>query len=561
MPHGRTDRVGLFLDILVPAIPVLARLEERGIPLHIPTRNSLRRKTQARLDRACERIAILAQEAHQQRLARIQAAIDRLATQRTTLRGTLPACPTHPKYIGLNKRAKSECCMVVFAAAATARAQLKDLQARTANGRAKLKQVGIVFDAKNDWHWRFLLFDELGLNLPPATWTDKTATPKVDEHAIEILQRRHPEVELLTLRVDIQETKTRLSVRLAVEPEEDGRAHTPYAIHRTWNQRVTSGNDESEAEEVRHGAGNFQNIPKRDRMMYRAEPGKIFIQPDLSQVEARVQAWLAKDIKMLSAWRDGMDIHAMTAAAIYGVPEEETKTHMVKIEGTLQPMRQMGKKRRHGGNYGMGDGKFADMTGIPISEARRISTMDRKTWPRLYEFQKEEVQHATRDKSLRNPFGKLVRFYSWRRNRETGEWEIDAREEALSFRPASTVACMIIAMLEPVDDVPDGELLTTTHDSYLSQVDFVVDMVVSYVAAVREIMSREWPQLGEIPGFGFFRCPVDFKVGMNWGEIHVCKPNCPNRSPETPEDPCEDSNPDGLEDYDKWLLKSHPSTM
>lgn len=554
--------MGLFLDILVPAIPVLARLEERGIPLDVSMRDHLRRETEKRLDEACAKLAILAQSYHTSRLARIQKEIDRLLREEAEAIAALQPCPKHPEYFGKSIRKKNFCCMALRDESAPARARVKDLHDRARKGMEKIDHVGPIFNAKNDWHWRFLLFDELGLNLKPVTWTEKTMTPQVNENAFEVLRRRHPEIAILKHQVDIQETKTRLTTRLAVEPEADGRVHTPYSIHRTWNLRVSSGNDDSEAEEIREGIGNLQNVPHRDRIMYRAEPGKIFIQPDLSQVEARAQAWLAGDIKMLTAWRDGMDIHAMTASAIYGVPEDETKSRLIRIAGVMQPMRQMGKKRRHGGNYGMGDGKFADMVGIPISEAHRISSMDRIVWPRLYAFQKEEIERASRDKYLRNPFGAVVRFYNWRQR--DGKWEIADREEALSFRPASTVACMIIGMLEEVDAVPDGELLTTTHDSYLAQVDNQVAPVVQYVSAVEKIMAREWKELGEIPGFGFFRCPVDFKVGMNWGDRHDCEERkedgtlkCKNRNPETPDKPCEDHNPDGLEDYDKWLKSQH----
>lgn len=523
--------MGLFLDILCPALKVLALLEERGIPLDVARRDALREETITELGKAQRRIMALAQDAHDRRRARIQECIDALDAQTMALLTGAAQCPQHQGYVGTTKRTKDECCRAVFENAAELRAKVKALSSSVGKGRAKLEQVGEKFDPKNDWHWRFLLFDELGLGLTPVAWTGKAQEPSVDEEAIEKLGKRYPDVELLRLRVVVQQAKTRLKNRLSVEPGPDGRVHSPYSLSRTWNCRISSGDDDEEEDKARRGEGNLQNIPKKDRQIYRAEPGMVFVQADLSQVEARVQAWLGRDAKMLAAWRDGLDIHALTAAAIFGIEPGASREHMVKWGAEMVPAREVGKMRRHAGNYGQGLKGFADRTGISLAEAARVDAADRGVWARLYEAQREEIARAARDRRLTNPFGCRVYFFQWRKGK-AGDWELARPQEALSFRPSSSVANMIQAMLPAMNALP-GELLTTTHDSYLTQVENSREAVRRYVEAARPVLEQEWPQMGAIEGFGFFRCPVDFEVGLRWA---------PKRYDE-----------EGLEGYEEWM--------
>ena len=78
-------------------------------------------------------------------------------------------------------------------------------------------------------------------------------------------------------------------------------------------------------------APNLQNIPVRDdegreiRRAFIADPGHLFLSADYSQIELRLVADFANDNTMLQAFRDGDDIHAITAARIYHkTPQEVT---------------------------------------------------------------------------------------------------------------------------------------------------------------------------------------------------------------------------------------------
>lgn len=533
---GGDTLMGLFSDIFCPALKTLALLEERGIPLDVQRRDEFRKETIDRLGKASKRIMELAQEAHSRRLERVREAIAGLETEAAKALEPAPCCTQHPSYAGLTKRSKDECCRRVYEGAATLRAVVKDLSSRCAAGKAKLEQIGPRFDPKNDWHWRFLLFDPLGLGLAPVAWTGKKGEPKVDDDAIEKLQRRHPGVELLRLRVEVQQSKTRLKNRLNVEPEADGRVHSPYSLARTWNCRISSGDDDEETDKARVGEGNLQNIPERDRAMYRAEPGKVFVYMDYSQVEARVFAWLARDVELLQAWRRGLDIHrenAQVIARALGIPLAPGTEDDVPFphDPGGRSFRQAGKLT-HKLHYGMGKQKFSDTYGIPVAVCDTIIRAYFDAHPRLRAFIAEEAARATRDRRLTNPYGARVYFYHWRQ--KDGVWEIADREEALSYRTASGVACRILEMLPKVDALP-GELLTTTHDSFLAQVEESPEAVGAYIGAARELLESPWPQLGEIPGLGAFSCPVDFKVGRRWAPKKY--------------------DAEGLEGFEEWLAR------
>ena len=102
---------------------------------------------------------------------------------------------------------------------------------------------------------------------------------------------------------------------LADQPE-NGRVHTSFSQTGAVTGRLSSSDP------------NLQNIPirtdlgRRVRRGFIADPGNVLVSLDYSQIELRIVAHMADDEAMLDAFRAGQDIHATTAAAIYGVPLE-----------------------------------------------------------------------------------------------------------------------------------------------------------------------------------------------------------------------------------------------
>lgn len=542
-----------FAKIDMAAFRPMINMERRGLLVDVNRREMLRQEAERTKEEAEERIGEIAQGFHYERRKKVIAAIARLEVEAIGSVALAPTCPVHPDYPGITKRKKCEGCLAVFEAAGSLRAKVKDLKGRIRKGRGVLERIGEKFDPSKPDHWRWLLFDPDGLNsqrarkdwIRPAGKTKKKGIPQIDDKAMEILQRRHPDVELFRLKVDATYAQWRLKNTLHIGLDEndeplkgwDGYARTRFSIHRTSTARYASGTDKEDSEKIRFAAaGNQQNIPDADRSIYIAPPDWVIMSPDYSQIEARVTAWRARETRLLDAWLRGEDIHtnnAILLAEAIGVKlaPEDARRLVFPYDPQRKSYRDNGKILTHAWDYGMDVAKTARDFGLPREIAARLHAGYFEAYPRLLERIKTVEEEALETGWLRNNFNLPLGPYD--KEKRDGVWRLVDRNEALAGQPQSDVGDMMKVVSEGLDRVQNSQhyfdnarptLRTTMHDNFWL---YVRATDVAYAAGVvRSIMERTWPEMGTLPVYGLFRCPVEISVGKNGGKKHLHTEKC-----------------------------------
>jgi DNA polymerase I-like protein with 3'-5' exonuclease and polymerase domains len=360
---------------------------------------------------------------------------------------------------------------------------------------------------------------------------------------MEKLAKKHPKIDVLRDRVALSKATRRLSTELAVEPDGVGRVHFAYSLHRTNTGRLASGSDDVDADKIRVSPGNAQNKSDRDRMMYTAPPGYVFVQADYSQIESRVCAWHANDMALLDAWEKGADVYAEIAAKLYRVPVEETRNKYIWFMGDHRSLRDAGKRAHLALCYYMQPPRMADLFDIPLHEAVRLSDQWKASRVAICRWQQAQIEAASSSfEGVINSFGR--RFWFPKKRTDEG-WVVADPAAAVAAKPQSDVGDMCKVVLPLVNAIEGGELVTTTHDSFALYVKDEPTLVARVAHELKGVLERAWPEFGfrNINGKpGRFRCPVEIAVGKNWAKHHEHNPKC--------EVPCKKvENPQGLKEY------------
>ncbi len=155
-------------------------------------------------------------------------------------------------------------------------------------------------------------------------------------------------------------------------------------MHTNYNQTVTATG------RISSSAPNLQNIPVRDdegreiRRAFIADPGCLFFSADYSQIELRLMADFSDDGIMLDAFRNGRDIHAITAARIFHKSPEEVTANE----------RRKAKTANFGIIYGISAFGLSTRLGIPRAEAKEIIDNYFMTFPGVKKYMSDSVEHA-----------------------------------------------------------------------------------------------------------------------------------------------------------------------
>jgi DNA polymerase I len=315
-----------------------------------------------------------------------------------------------------------------------------------------------------------VLFDKDNLNLPKEGLkktrygysTDAATLQKVlDDTGAEIVR------EVLEYRELAKLKGTYVDALPELVNAETGRLHTSYNQTGTSTGRLSSSNP------------NLQSIPIRTeigrevRRAFIAPPGATLLAVDYSQVELRILAHISGDETLLRAFEEDQDIHAATAAAVYGVPLDEV----------TYDQRSFAKRVNFGLIYGMGAYRLARDSELTLGESQRFIETYFERLPKVQDYIEETKRSAASNGYVETLLGRK-RYFKALQEDQVNRRKIEAEQRAAINMPVQGTAADIMkrAMInlyhalqqrglnakmilqvhdELVLEVPDAELDTT----------------------------------------------------------------------------------------------------
>ena len=347
------------------------------------------------------------------------------------------------------------------------------------------------------------LFDQLGL---PSAGISKTKSGHYSTAAsvLQRLERTHPIVQLILDHRGISKllgTYVEALPRL-VNPR-TRRIHTSFNQTGAITGRISSSNP------------NLQNIPMRTelgrqvRRAFIAESGWRLVAADYSQVELRVLAHLCQDPALIDAFRRDMDIHATTAAAVYGTD----------FDAVSPEQRSFAKRVNFGLLYGMSSFRLAQETGMPRAEADQFVREYFDRFPGVEKYLSETKRLAAERGYVETLMGRRRYFPSLQgegAGRTMAMQKAAAEREAINMPVQGSAADIMKVAMRRVHDALleggfDARLLLQVHD------ELVLEVPEAELAQIATLVKDEMSGAYEL----VVPLKVDVKIGQNWYEMET----------------------------------------
>lgn len=339
-----------------------------------------------------------------------------------------------------------------------------------------------------------ILFDRIGLKPTKKTKTGASTSLEV----LEKLALEHPlPSKILEYRSIFKLKSTYVDALAELVNPKTGRIHTSY------NQAVAATGRLSSSDP------NLQNIPIRTpegrkiRKAFIPEKGYVFVSADYSQIELRMMAHLSGDERLAAAFASGEDVHAITAAGVFGGPA-----------GQVTPeMRRKAKAINFGIIYGMGAFRLADQLGVGLGMAKQYLEDYYATYSGVRRYMEEVPEKAKRDGYVTTILGR--KRYLPDLNSTNKIAQQAAQRVAVNTTMQGSAADLIkLAMIRIHEELKSGDIparmILQVHDELILEVEEHAARDVE--ALMKSLMENVYP----------LRVPllVDTAVGHNWEEAH-----------------------------------------
>lgn len=354
--------------------------------------------------------------------------------------------------------------------------------------------AGMPFSVGSPKQLGEVLYDKLQLG--GAKKSSKTGAYITDAQTLEALAEEGHEIAAKVLEWR-QYSKLRSTYTDALPraiSARDGRVHTSYAMALTTTGRLSSSDP------------NLQNIPirteegRRIRSAFVAPEGFTLLSADYSQIELRLLAHVANMDSLKQAFRDGVDIHALTASQMFGVP----------LDQMTSEIRRRAKAINFGIIYGISAHGLSVQLGISRAEAADYIAKYFEQYPGIREYMDTTIAFARAHGYVETLFGRRVHVRDI--NAKNGALRQFSERAAINAPLQGTAADIIkLAMVEVHKTLRNGaRMLLQVHD------ELVIEVPIAQAQAVAGEVRRAMERVATLS----VPLVVEVGQGANWGAAH-----------------------------------------
>ena len=362
------------------------------------------------------------------------------------------------------------------------------------------KQAGVRFNLASPKQLGEVLFDKLKLDA--SAKKTKTGQYQTGEDVLLKLAAKGHQIvdDILAFRELTKLKSTYVDALPLLINRKTSRVHTSYAQAVAVTGRLSSNNP------------NLQNIPVRTdrgreiRKAFIPRDNKhILLSADYSQIELRIVAAISGDENMCAAFTRGTDIHTVTAARVYNVPESEV----------TKEMRYKAKSVNFGIIYGQGAFGLADNLGISRTEAKEIIDNYKKEFPGIQKYMDDTINFARENGYVETLMGRK----RWLRDINSANFTVRgfAERNAINSPIQGTAADMIKLAMQKVyaamkKEKMQSKMILQVHD------ELVFDAVLEEAGELKPLILENMQLAMLLPN----NVPVIAECGQgkNWLEAH-----------------------------------------
>ena len=349
--------------------------------------------------------------------------------------------------------------------------------------------AGEEFNINSPKQLAYILFEKL--NLPKGRKTKSGFS--TDSHTLMKIKSKHSIVSsLLNYRELFKLKATYIEALSSLCDPQTGRIHTSFQQAATSTGRLSSIQP------------NLQNIPIRTfrgrqiRKCFKAPENSLLISADYSQIELRILAHITEDPGLCRAFREDLDVHAVTASEIFHVP----------LKDVTPDLRSKSKAVNFGIAYGQGVYGLAEFLGISRGEAKEIIDSYFKKFRKVKDYIESMREEAFKKGYVETLFGRK-RFF------RSGEFQ-NPKTRSLSERAAinapiqGSASDLVKKAMINLNESLTIPILSQVHDELLFEC--LEDSLEIEIPRIRSLMENAVAL--KIP------LRVNIAVGKNWEEAH-----------------------------------------